>query len=230
MPTTNAPAGATERTVPISLLEPDPDNIRLDYHSDVIDQLCQAVTEHGEFLQPPRVYRTAEGKLRSLNGSTRILSALKAHREGGLTELTVIETSPPQNRAEKILYQLAENETRAQLGPIDRGRAFRMLRDEGLSYRQILNECERKGIIPRGRTKGWVSQLISLTELQADVQRMINRGEFSINHALLIRKLPLEKQLPVATRVAADNLSLAELESIVAAGSGRAEFLYNDLR
>jgi hypothetical protein len=218
-----APGGLTQRTVPVSLLEADPDNIRLDYAAEMLDQLCQAVVEDGEFLQPPRVYQTPEGKLRSLNGSTRVLSALKAHDQGALEQLTVVETNPPKNRTEKILFQLAENETRAQLGPVDRGRAFKMLRDEGLSYRDILAECERRGIIPAGRTKGWVSQLISLTELEPEVQRMVNHQEFSINHALLLRKLSPNRQLPLAQRIVAENISIAAFEAIVAAETGSSE-------
>jgi len=225
---------AAERRVPITELEPDPDNIRLTYEGEIVDQLSRAVAEDGAFLQPPRVYRTPDGKLRSLNGNTRVVSALKAHGQGALQELTVVETSPPKDRAEKVFIQLAENEIRAQLGPVDRGRAFKMLREEGLSYREILAECERRGIIPPGRTKGWVSQLISLTELEPEVQRMANRGQFSVNHGLLLRKLPPGRQLPLARRIVEEDLSLAAFEALVEAELGgprqeSLEFLYRDL-
>ena len=189
----------------IDELEEDPDNIRLEHNPETMDGLTRALEHAGRYDVAPRVWRTPEGKLRALAGSGRVTAAKHARKANrDLTEIPVIQVAPPASRRDKVLFQFAENALRDPLGPVDLGRGFKMLNAEGLTYDQILNELKERGILPRRRTKAWISQMIQLTELDANVQRMVNRGELGVWHALQLHAVPADQQLAVASRIVAE--------------------------
>jgi len=205
-----------EITAPIEDLEEDPDNIRLENNPQTVDGLSRALEHFGRFDVAPRVWRTPDGKLRALAGSGRVRAAKKARsRNRDLAEIPVIELEAPKNRRDKIFLQFAENGLRDVLGPIDYGRGFKMLHDEGLSYDQIVTELVRRGVLAKGRTKAWVSQMIQLTELQPDVQLMVNRGEVSVWHGLRLGHLPLDHQKSAAERIVREGLSRADVQMLL---------------
>ncbi|GEM_PF-6490347 len=208
--------------VPASIeeLEEDPDNIRLENNPETVDGLSRALEQFGRYDVAPRVWRTEDGKLRALAGSGRVRAAKRARQRNlNLEQIPVIEMPAPKSRADKIYLQFAENALRDALGPIDYGRGFKMLSSEGLTYDQILDQLRARGILPRDRTKAWVSQMIQLTELQPAVQRMVNRGEVSIWQGLQLRHLPPDEQLATAERIQRDSLSRSSLRSLVTNGA-----------
>lgn len=205
-----------EVTARIEDLEEDPDNIRLEHQPETVDGLTRALEHFGRFDVAPRVWRTEDGKLRALAGSGRVRAAKKARsRNKDLQEIPVIHLAPPSDRREKIFLQFAENGLRDVLGPIDYGRGFKMLHDEGLNYEQIVTELVSRGVLPKGRTKAWVSQMIQLTELQPEVQRMVNRGDVSVWHGLRLGRLSHEEQLAAAERIVRERLSRADLQLLL---------------
>ncbi len=210
-------------------LEEDPDNVRLENQPQTVEGLSRALEYFGRYDVAPRVWRTEDGKLRALAGSGRVRAAKKARlRNRDLHAIPVIRTAPPKDRADKIFQQFSENALRDPLGPVDFGRGFKMLADEGLSYTQILAELSQRGILPKSRTKAWVSQMIQLAELDPDVQVLVNRGTISIWQGLQLRQLPIDEQKPAAERVARDNMSRADVRLLVDGGS--VEALHQETR
>jgi ParB/Sulfiredoxin domain len=206
----------TEVPVSIEDLEEDPDNIRLENQPDTVEGLSRALEHGGRFDVAPRVWRTADGKLRALAGSARVRAAKRARgRNRDLQKIPVVEVQAPESRLEKVLLQFSENALRDNLGPVDYGRGLKMLVEEGLTYDQILEELTSRGILPKSRSKAWISQMIQLTELDADVQLMVNRGEIGVWQALQLSQLPHEQQKVLAERIANESPSRPDLRIMV---------------
>ncbi len=215
-----------ETSARIDELEEDPDNIRLEHNPETVDGLSRALEHFGRYDVAPRVWQTADGKLRALAGSGRVRAAKKARqRNRDLTEIPVIRMAEPRDRREKVFLQFAENALRDPLGPVDLGRGFKMLSEEGMTYDSILEELKGRGVLPGNRTRPWVTQMIQLTELAQSVQAMVNRGELSVWHGLQVRLLPLAEQEAVAQRIVRENLSRTDTRHLLMLreGSGSAE-------
>lgn len=206
-----------DAVIDIRDLKPDPDNIRIDYDPELVENLKEAVLRDGRFIDSPVVYQAQDGSWRPLYGNTRTLGAQLAAREGFAEKIPVIKVGPPRDRREKLFLQMEENEARRALGPIELGRAFKLLNsEEGLTYDQILAECSRRGVFRKAFGKSWVSQLIALTELDEEVQRLINRGDLSTNHGLELRKLSQAKQHSFARLAVDERIPLDVFKEMVA--------------
>jgi hypothetical protein len=219
--------------VPASIdeLEEDPDNIRLENNPETVDGLSRALEYFGRYDVAPRVWRTEDGKLRALAGSGRIRAAKKARqRNRDLRQIPVIRTVPPKDRKEKIYLQFSENALRDALGPVDYGRGFQMLVEEGLTYDQILAELTRRGILSKSRTKPWITQMIQLIELDPTVQQLVNRGQLGVWQALQLRDLPGDQQRAVADQALRENLSRADMRLAVASAGTPVEAILQETR
>ncbi|MDE3077441.1 MAG: hypothetical protein KGJ86_18640, partial [Chloroflexota bacterium] len=189
-----------DSVIDIKDLAPDPDNVRLDYDPEVVNNLKDALLRDGRFMDSPVVYQDENGAWRPLFGNTRAKGAQLAAKESFIEQIPVIKVKAPESRRVKLFLQMEENEARRSLGPIDLGRAFRILNsEEGMTYDEILAECAGRGVFRRSYGKSWVSQLIGLNELDERVQRMINIGQLSTNHGQELRKVPKGMQLRLAT-------------------------------
>jgi hypothetical protein len=222
-----------EVTARIEDLEEDPDNIRLENSPDTVAGLSRALEHFGRFDVAPRVWKTDDGKLRALAGSGRVRAAKKARSQNGdLQEIPVIRLAAPKDRKEKVFMQFSENALRDVLGPVDYGRGFKMLADEGLTYDEIVAELTSRGVLPKSRTKQWVSQMIQLTELHPDVQVMVNRSQVGVWQALQLSQLPTAGQKVAAQRIATQNLSRADVRQLIASAAGQlpAEALLEETR
>ena len=127
--------------VPVDSLEEDPDNPRTEFPDEEIAELAQDIALRG-ILQPIVVRRVADGsRFRVLFGAKR----LRAARRAALETVPVVIGAA----AHDAYAQVAENQKRHGLTPLDLARFMRSRVDAGESNAEIAKqnwqECTRPG-------------------------------------------------------------------------------------
>jgi ParB family chromosome partitioning protein len=115
--------------VPLARVDEDPSNPRTEFTDAEIDELAEDIRQHG-ILQPLVVHPTdAAGRYRIHFGAMRY----RAARRAGLAEVPVVF----RDAAADPYAQVAENQKRHGLTPIDLARFIRTKLDEGQSNATI---------------------------------------------------------------------------------------------
>lgn len=149
----------TIRRVPLPLLHPDPGNIRSDLHG--IEELAASIRTQG-LLQPLLVV-DQNGRL-IVNDGHRRLKAL--HLAGRSDALCII--TPAADRCTVLSRMIAAANTQ-RLEPIEQARAFKQMRDLGMSTADV---AKATGVSP-----GLVRERLLLLTLPDSVQQMVSEKE-----------------------------------------------------
>ena len=146
--------------VSVDCLEQDPRNPRTEFPEEEIAELAQDIAERG-ILQPIVVHRLAEdGRYRILFGAKRLRAAMQA----GLETVPVVMGSP----AHDAYAQVAENQKRHGLSPLDLARFMRSRVDAGDSNSEI---ARRMGI-----DQTTVAHHLALLTLPPDLEEALRSG------------------------------------------------------
>lgn len=131
LPATTTAIGISGRPLMVSILliDEDPNNPRTEFAESEIDELADDIRERG-LLQPIVVHTAdAAGRYRIHFGAKR----LRAAKRAGLTEVPVVVRDAPADP----YAQVAENQKRRGLTPLDLARLIRAKVDEGESNASI---------------------------------------------------------------------------------------------
>lgn len=165
-------ARMTLTTVALADIHVDPDNIRDAAQDADISSLAADIAEHG-LLQPLIIYPHphTDGAY-MISGGHRRYHAL---RRIGLTHTDANIIEAPANALARIDLMFSENEHRRQLNPIETAKVYRRYTDAGLTQTEISRRVKR--------AQSHVGQYLHLLTLSADVQRRVEAGEITVNHA-----------------------------------------------
>jgi ParB family chromosome partitioning protein len=178
------------RTAPLSDLTANPRNPREDLGdlsalSSIADIQLQPVTvvTRAAYLA---LYPDDEIETRFvvINGCRRLAAA----REYGRTDLDIsVNDTVARDRITLISAAIAENVDRQDFDVIEEARAVQAL----------VQECGRadQAAAQLRKTKGWVSQRLSLLQLAPELQTSLRRGELAIREARTLARVPLEQQV-----------------------------------
>ncbi len=198
-PPASPPVGAA--VVPITQIDPNPQQPRSVFQSDRLQQLSQSIRENG-VIQPLIVRRKGE-RFELVVGERR----WRAAKLAGLAEVPVVV----QDIADGRILELAliENIQREDLNPIEVAQAFdRLTREMSLSHEQIAQRT--------GKDRTTITNMLRLLKLPGDVQILLAEHRLSMGHARAILGLPTaELQREVAENVAAEGLSVRQVERLV---------------
>jgi len=143
--------------MPLDRIRPDPNQPRKRIPPEYLAELTETVKRHG-ILQPITL-RYAEGDdvYIILSGECRYTAAKAA----GLETIPVWVKTPKSE--EILLHQIVENWTRSDLNPFELADSLSQIRDaNGYNQSQLANVT--------GKNKSEVSRLLSLLDLNPDVQ------------------------------------------------------------
>lgn len=146
-------------------------NVRIDEQG--MDRLEESIRQHG-VLQPITVVQTEDGLgVECLFGHRRLTAALRVR-------LPTIPCFARERGSEqsRVLTQLAENKDRMAMSPVEEGRAYRDLRDLGMSQQQIGAAV--------GVSQPTVSMRLLILDYPEIVQLAVHRRTIGINDALAI--------------------------------------------
>ncbi len=205
-----AKAAGVLRMVPVEHIRPNPQQPRQDFSEEALQQLGESIRTRG-MLQPVLLRPVGEGRYELIAGERRWRAAQRAQ----LQEVPAVLREVDED--ESAVLALVENLQREDLNAVEQARGLhKLVQEQGLSHEQAGHLV--------GASRSAVSNLLRLLELPAAVQQMLIRGELEMAHGRALLGLPRTQQTAVARRVAAQQLSVRQTESLVrrsTAGKGR---------
>lgn len=187
--------------IPVNAVAPNPKQPRTMFDDDSLDALALSIQEVG--VLQPIVVRKAAGGFELIAGERRLRAAKKA---GLATIPAVIRES---DDAESLREALIENIHREDLNPIELAEAFRELLEElGLKQETL---AERLGM-----SRSHIANTIRLLALPPEVQQQLAGGRIQAGHGRALLSLAdAEAQRTLAVRIAAEDLTVREVEELV---------------
>jgi len=204
-----APA-APPLTAPLCRFVEDPHNPRTEFHTEEFKALVEDIREHG-ILQPVVVVPLENGQLMIRWGARR----LRAARELGLESLPY--TIQTDARQQSDFAQVAENEQRAGLSPMDLARFVERMVAKGMPKKDIAAKLRRDPAV--------VTHLLSLASAPAFILGLYQSGQCRQPEYLYrVRKLweihPKVVEEHCARRQSVTPAFLATLKALVNSGAG----------
>ena len=170
---------ASNSTLPLREIEPDPEQPRKRFDDDALNQLADSITENG-LLQPIAVRPKKVGPGYIIIAGER---RWRAARLAGLDEVPVIIKDVTDEQAAALA--LIENLQREDLDPIEVAEGCRQLIDKyGLTQESAAKKL--------GKSRSAVTNSLRLLALPEDVRRMVSGGKLSFGHAKVLLGLPNE--------------------------------------
>lgn len=203
------PAEGALREIAIDAIEPNKYQPREQFDESSILQLAESIRQAG-ILQPvlvrPRRAGGSGGVQFELVAGERRWRAAKL--AGLVTVPAIVRELSDEDAAE---WALVENLQREDLNPMERARAFRALGERfGLSHGQI---GEKIGI-----DRSTVANFIRLTELEPQIQEMIQAGRLNMAHGRTLLAIPPgEQRIALALEALREGWSVRRLERAAAA-------------
>jgi ParB family transcriptional regulator, chromosome partitioning protein len=193
--------GAGLLEVPVNAVKPNPRQPRTIFDEETLSALAVSIQEVG-VLQPIVVRRTGEA-FELIAGERR----LRAAKAAGLATIPVVVRE--SDDAESLREALIENIHREDLNPIELAEAFRELLEElGLKQETL---AERLGM-----SRSHIANTIRLLQLPADAQQLLAGGKIQAGHGRALLSLAdSEAQTTLALRIAAEDLTVREVEELV---------------
>ena len=200
-----------EKVMRLRLTEVHPNEAqpRKQFEQPQMESLTNSIQEHG-ILQPIIVRPTSKG-YKIIAGERR----WRASQQLGLTEIPAIVKNV--DALKTIELALVENIQREDLNPMEKATAYYELKTNfGLTQEQIATKV--------GQDRSTVANTLRLLDLPEEVQGYVSRGTISMGHArsLLSLKDPI-KQKELTEKIAADGLSVRDVELIVSGKKDQAD-------
>lgn len=218
-PPSKAPAAATEQTIihvkgdmvvelPLADIEVNPDQPRLHFDEEEIEQLSQSI--HSVGLIQPIIVRKKAGKFSIIAGERRFRACKLLEQEK--IKAIVMEATEEEN----VTLALIENIQRQDLDPIEEAKAYKLL-----ISRFKLKQADVAARVGKERTT--VANALRLLTLPESIQTAVSAGEISQGHAKILAGLTPEKCEHFFKETVNQGLSVRALENLIKAEEGTEE-------
>jgi ParB family chromosome partitioning protein len=205
-PLTEAERSTGVRTLPVSELEPHPEQPRRFFDDAALDELARSIETRG--LIQPIVVRPFNGKYQIVAGERRWRAAQRAQ----LHDVPVIVRD--FNEAETLELALIENIQREDLNAIEEAQAYSKLVSRFGHSQEALGRIVHK-------SRSHIANLLRLLDLPDSVRAMVADGRLSMGHARAIITAPDPEAL--AAQVVERGLSVREAERLAQAARPAAQ-------
>jgi ParB family chromosome partitioning protein len=192
---------ATETTLALKLIEPNPDQPRKLFDQGALDELAANIRQYG-VLQPLVVTRRGR-KYMIVAGERRWRACLQA----GLKYVPVRVIEADDQAVDELA--LLENLLRKDLNVVEEARAFQTLLDRGLSEEELAAKL--------GFKQTWrIGERTSLLNLAEEYQQLVIKGQLGNSQAFEMSRLPRGQQPLVFRKINCGELnSYAKLRAFV---------------
>ena len=148
------------RNIPVSQIEPNPEQPRLVFDEETLHELSASIREHG-VLQPILVRPLDEGGYQLIAGERR----WRASKEAGLATIPALVEEIDDDTALEI--SIIENLQREDLSPLDEAAMYdRMVREHGYSVRKLAQKL--------GKDKGYLENRLRLADAPPEVRELVS--------------------------------------------------------
>ena len=189
-------------TLPISSIEPNPDQPRTNFDEEALDDLAESIKQLG-VIQPMTVRKISDDKYQIISGERRFRAAQKA----GLSKIpSYIKTAEDET---VMQMALVENVQREDLNAIEIALSYKALTET-----QNLTQEKISSLV--GKKRATVSNYLRLLKLPAEIQLGISKKQIDMAHARALLSLDdPQKQLEIYEKAIKNNLSSHAVEAMV---------------
>jgi ParB family transcriptional regulator, chromosome partitioning protein len=189
------------REIPLEKVVPNPEQPRMTFHEETIQELAASIREHG-VLQPILV-RPAGDEFQIIAGERRWRASKVAGKE---TIPAIVERF---DDATALEIALIENLQREDLSPLDEAVIYKKMTDElGYSIRNLAGKL--------GKDKGYVENRLRLASAPDDVREMVAARYDTLSAAYELMKIEdKRRRRALEKQVVAGKLTLIRLRDKV---------------
>ncbi len=197
------------RNVPLDRIEPNPEQPRLTFDEETLNELAASIIEHG-VLQPILVRPAEPGYYQLVAGERR----WRAARIAGLEEIPALIDEIDDDTALEIA--IIENLQREDLSPLDEAIMYeRMTTEHGYSLRRLAQKL--------GKDKGYIENRLRLADAPSEIKQLVSLRKDTLSAAYELLKVDdLKKRRKLAEQVARGELSLVKLRERIEGRPARA--------
>jgi ParB family chromosome partitioning protein len=189
---------AAIRNIPVTKVDPNPNQPRLAMDKAGMDDLTASVKEHG-VLQPILVRPLSDSRYQLIAGERR----WRAARRAGLVSIPALIEDIDDETALEI--SVIENLQREDLSPVDEALIYdKMIREHGYSIRKLAQKL--------GKDKGYLENRLRLADAPPEIRELVSVRKDTLSHAYeLLKVADPKKRKHLAEMVARGELSLVKL-------------------
>ncbi|HZT66177.1 MAG TPA: ParB/RepB/Spo0J family partition protein [Acidimicrobiales bacterium] len=209
-PEVKADSDSVLRQVPVSAVEPNPNQPRAHFDEESLASLTDSIRALG-VLQPILVRAVGTDRFELIAGERR----WRASRRAGLQTIpALVRTADDRASLEQALV---ENLHRQDLNPLEEAGAYQQLiEDFQLTHDEVAQRV--------GRSRTAVTNTLRLLQLPAGIQKLVADHQLSAGHARALLGTPDRAfQEALARRAVAEGLSVRVVEEAVRARGGEPE-------
>ncbi|HET7167778.1 MAG TPA: ParB/RepB/Spo0J family partition protein [Candidatus Limnocylindrales bacterium] len=186
------------RIVPIDHIEANPQQPRLAFNQETLDELAASIREHG-VLQPILVRPVGPNRYQLIAGERR----WRASTLAGLASIPALIEEIDDDTALEI--SIIENLQREDISPLDEAAMYdRMVREHGYSIRKLADKI--------GKDKGYLENRLRLADAPEEVRALVSLRKDTLSHAYELMKVDdPKKRRRLADQVARGELTLVKL-------------------
>jgi len=186
------------RIVPIDHIEPNPEQPRIAFDEETLNELSASIREHG-VLQPILVRPIGPNTYQLIAGERR----WRATRLAGLETIPALIEEIDDDTAMEI--SIIENLQREDLSPLDEASMYdRMVREHGYSIRKLADKI--------GKDKGYLENRLRLADAPPEIRELVSLRKDTLSHAYELLKVEdPRKRRRLADQVARGELTLIKL-------------------
>ncbi len=198
------------RIVPVDHIEPNPQQPRLVFNQETLDELAASIREHG-VLQPILVRPIGPNTYELIAGERR----WRASKQAGLDTIPALIEEIDDDTALEI--SIIENLQREDISPLDEASMFdRMVTEHGYSIRKLADKL--------GKDKGYVENRLRLADAPDEVRALVSLRKDTLSHAYELMKVQDPKRRRrLADQVARGELTLIKLRDKIEGRRARTE-------
>ena len=193
--------------VPIELVHPNPNQPRMHFNKEELDELALSIEKDG-LLQPILVREDAEG--------CEIIAGERRWQASQLAGLKKVPVRIKEADDMKVLeLALIENLQRSDLNPIEEAYGYKRMMERGNR-----TQSEVASAVSKGRST--IANALRLLDLPEDAQQMLYEEKITAGHARAILAIPSDEgRAKLTEKLAKEKLSVREAESLARLIAGR---------
>jgi len=199
--TSSTTADGQFKQLAVELLQRGKYQPRRDIDSEALEELASSIRTQG-IMQPLIVRSLADDRYEIIAGERR----WRAAQQVGLDTVPVIVREVSDEAA--IAMALIENIQREDLNAMEESLALQRLQQEfQLTQQQVADAV--------GKSRSAVTNLMRLTSLELEVQKLLERGDLELGHAKCLLALDAAVQINAARTVAGTSMTVRQTEALV---------------
>jgi ParB/RepB/Spo0J family partition protein len=204
------------RIVPVDRIDSNPQQPRLAFNQETLDELAASIREHG-VLQPILVRPTGQNRYQLVAGERR----WRASKQAGLDSIPALIEDIDDDTALEI--SIIENLQREDISPLDEAAMYdRMVREHGYSIRKLADKL--------GKDKGYLENRLRLADAPPEIRELVSLRKDTLSHAYELMKVDdPKKRRRLADQVARGELTLIKLREKIEGRRSRPPRVVEDI-